>query len=353
MLKNRKSVCLVAFFLVCLFVTAPVSAGVGFDNRTIDTIPLHVFGYYDSGYLSYTFTTSEKERQDLIKAGLRYEGIVAHLSSQPLPGTFGLYRMQLGHDRYLAVGEASRDEVIAKYGYADKGLIGHVYPRDAIAEAETNVHVWYKPNQKDMGSKFGTANDWHAYHYYLGAPAKLNDRKYEGIAFRAWSKSQTLQRIKIISPNEGGTLMPGQKVTIRWQSTPNRGIVDLRYAVKEGKGWSSWHQIVSNLSSSGSFEWTIPGEAAGEISIGARWNAQSAEGKQGWAFDEIDKNLIINNTIIPFKKPILKQKQASETSAHAPAGNAGKGPDISPHTQIRKPGDHDKLDPQPEPPMKK
>ena len=147
--------------------------------------------------------------------------------------------------------------------------------------------------------------------------------------------------------------MPGQKVTIRWQSTPNRGIVDLRYAVKEGKGWSSWHQIVSNLSSSGSFEWTIPGEAAGEISIGARWNAQSAEGKQGWAFDEIDKNLIIKHTIIPFKKPILKQKQASETSAHAPAGNAGKGPDISPHTQILKPGDHDKLDPQPEPPMKK
>lgn len=353
MLINRKSVCLVAFILACLCISAPVSAGSGLTNSTIKTIPLHVFGYYASGYLSYTFTTSEEERQDLIKSGLRYEGIVAHLSSQPLPGTFGLYRMQLGHDRYLAVGEASRDEVIAKYGYADKGLIGHVYPRDAIAEAETNVHVWYKPNQKSGGSKSGNANDWHAYHYYLGAPAKLNDRKYEGIAFRAWSNAQTLQRIIVIEPNGGGTFMPGQKVTIRWKSTPERGTVDLLFAMKEFNYWSMWHQIVANLSPSGSYEWTIPLEAVGETKIAARWNAQSAEGKKGEAIDEIDKNLIIKKTLLPFKKPVLKHKQASETSAQAPAGNAGKGPDISPHTQILKPGDHDKLDPQPEPPMKK
>ena len=287
---------MIAVLVFCIF-AVPVSAGVGFDNRAIDSIPLHIFAYYDDGYLSYTYTTSEKERQEIAKAGLRYEGIIAYLSPQPLPGTYGLYRMRLGHDRYLAVGEAARDSVIAKYGYSDEGLMGFVYPSSAIAEGDINVHVWYKPNQKDMGSKFATSDDWHAYHYYLGGPAKLNDRKYEGIAFRAWSKAQTLQKIKVTAPNNGGSFMQGQKVTIQWQSIPDRGVVDLRYAVKTESGWKSWYQIAVKLPASGSYEWVIPFDVVGEISIGARWNDQSLEGKDGWAFDEIDKNLIIHNAI--------------------------------------------------------
>jgi hypothetical protein len=320
-MTKKNVVMLMMLVLFCCF-TFTVSAGgvklpdagsPSFEHRTIATVPLHIFSYYDSKFLSYTYTTSETERQAYLNAGYRYEGIVAYLSSQPLPGTYGLYKMRLGHDRYLALGEASRDACIAKYGYQNEGLIGYVYPRDALAEGDTNVNSWYKPNPEDTGSslfggqKFSTGS--HAYHYYLGAAANLTDRKYEGVAFRAWSKARTLQQIKVLAPNAGGTFEVGNQITIQWQSAPNQGTVDLRYAVKNANGWSTWVQIADQLSPSGSYTWTIPSQATGEITILARWGSQSLEGKDGWAYDKLDKNLMIKNTIKSFKVPILKKNK--------------------------------------------
>jgi hypothetical protein len=101
----------------------------------------------------------------------------------------------------------------------------------------------------------------------------------------------------------------GNQITIQWQSAPNQGTVDLRYAVKTANGWGNWVQIADQLAQSGSYIWTIPSQATGEITILARWGAQSLEGKDGWAYDKLDKNLIIKNTIKHFKVPILKKNK--------------------------------------------
>lgn len=309
MIRKRIAALLVVVFL-CGFTFAAAAAvpqlkgpdPAAHEKNDLRTVPLHIFSFYDSGFLGYTYTTHESDRQAYVKAGLRYEGVIAHISAQPLPGTYALYKMKLGHDRYLAVGKASMEATIAKYGYVSEGLLGYVYPADALSDGDTNVHTWYKPNPEDTsagfwgtvtgsGQKFSTGS--HAYHYYLGGPANLSDRNYEGIAFRAWSKARMLQSVRITAPNAGGTFETGSKMAIQWQSSPDRGTVRLQYAVKNATGWGSWVLIADGLPASGSHEWTIPGQAAGEITILAVWNDKSIEGRDGWAYDIPDKNLII------------------------------------------------------------
>ena len=225
-------------------------------EHVVERIPLHVYSYYRNNHLGYTYTTSDKERQEYANAGYRYEGIVTHLATQPLPGTYGLYRMLLfPDDRYLAVGKDSRDACIAKYGYVSEGVLGYVYPAN-VSEGDVNIHSWYHgaPGR---------------YHYYLGGPAYLTDRQYEGVVFRAWSYPHTLQGIRIVAPNTGGTYKVNGKLTIQWESTLESGLVSFHYAVKENSNcWKQeWLKIADQLPPNGSYEWTIPKEAAGEITI--------------------------------------------------------------------------------------
>ncbi|MBP2627155.1 MAG: hypothetical protein H6Q68_1866 [Firmicutes bacterium] len=311
-MTRRSIVALFMIFSFCCFtltvsaatVKLPDAGSPNYEHRTIETVPLHMFSFYTHNYLGYTYATSERDRQAYVNAGFRYEGIVAYISSEPLRGTYGLYNMYLPLDHYLAVGKESRDACIIKYGYQNTGLLGYVYPKNVLMGGNTDVHVWYKPSP-EAGSIEGflgtTGKETLAYHYYLGGPANLTDRNYEGIAFRAWSKSQTLQEIKVLAPNNGGTFEVGKKMTIQWKSTPGGGVVDLRYAVKTTTGWTAWVEIATQLSPSGNYEWIVPSQAAGEITILASWRAKNAEGEDGWAYDRIYKTLSIKNAIKPIK----------------------------------------------------
>ena len=304
------SFCCFTFTVSAATVKLPDAGSPNYEHKTIETVPLHMFSFYNHSYLGYTYATSEANRQAYVNAGFRYEGIVAYLSSEPLRGTYALYDMYLPLDHYLAVGKDSRDACILKYGYQNAGLLGYVYPKNMIMGGNTDVHGWYKPSPEagGMGNFLGTTGkETHAYHYYLGGPANLADRNYEGIAFRAWSKPQTLQQINVLVPNNGGTFEVGKKMNIQWKSLLGAGTVDLRYAVKTAAGWSGWVQIADQLSPSGSYEWTIPSQAAGEITILASWRAENAEGEDGWVYDRIDKTLLIKKPIKFIKTPILNQ----------------------------------------------
>ena len=314
-MTRKYSIVLMIVFFCCFTFTVsaggvklPDAGSPNFEHKAIATVPLHIFSFYTHSYLGYAYATSEADRQTYVNAGFRYEGIVAYLSAEPLRGSYGLYDMYLPLDHYLAVGKASRDACMLKYGYQNARLLGYVYPKEVAMGGNTSVHSWYKPSPEagTVGSFLGTkGSETHAYHYYLGGWANLKDRNYEGIAFRAWSKPQTLLEIQALAPNNGGTFEVGKKLTIQWQTIPGGGSVDLRYAVKTSTGWSSWIQIADQLAPTGSYEWTIPSQAAGEITILACWHAKSTEGDEGWAYDRIDKTLIIKNTIKPIKAPIL------------------------------------------------
>ena len=247
-------------------------------HTAIKAVPVYRAYYGDIGVHRYTINATEY--QDWLKSG-KYaaDGYAGYISPVPLPYTVPMWNMQKSYyEHYFVTSEASRDYVIGKYGYADKGIMGYVVPLNDKTHGDSELHQWYK-GDVDEG-EFETWNADHYYHnsvYYIGGAYA-----YEGPQFRVWSDAAVLQEITVLAPNGGETLTGDNTVNIRWSTLIPGGNVDLYYTLNPADGWS---MIAEDLDNTGSYAWKVPNSVSSKAIVEARW---TYEGIDANCYDQSD-----------------------------------------------------------------
>ena len=235
------------------------------------------------------YTTNADERDSWLAGGFSDEGITCYISPVPLPNTVPLYKCMLYNDMYYATNSAERDAVISTYGFSYIGIEGYAIPGSNTSYGAVNVNRWYHPESDHSdgwewlsGEKFVSTAEMDRHHFYQVDAASIPGYNYEGVAFRAWSSSKVLQKIKVTSPNGGEALKAGDVHEIKWTSAVDGGEINLYYAT-DGGAANSWIMIKEHLPNNGSYAWTVPNKTSSNVVVQARWTLHDNE-TDAWAY---------------------------------------------------------------------
>ncbi|MFN4234777.1 MAG: YCF48-related protein [Bacteroidia bacterium] len=102
--------------------------------------------------------------------------------------------------------------------------------------------------------------------------------------------------LTVTSPNGGENWLVGSNQTITWTTSGTISNVDLLYSTNGG---SSYNLIASNISNTGSYNWTVPNVTSNQVRIRVRHSAYPSS-----IFDDSDNNFTIyQNPVITILQP--------------------------------------------------